>query len=616
MRLKTKILMGYGAVLALTILVCSWGVINLRRLGRSSEAILQENYQSIRYAESMIDAIGYQDNAILLFLLKDREQGRKQFLDSQVQFLLSFERAEGNITIPQEREILNTLERRYQDYIATAEQVQQSSDPQTELSIDDYYETLQPSLKLVRESSIALREINKEAMQIASQNTQRISQQAIWSTILAGGTAAGLGLGFSFILANRLVRPLRKMTRATEQISEGNYDIEIDSLSNDELGVLAREITTMSQKLKAFQALNVEKVIAEKQRSEAIILSISDGLIVVDSEFKIIAINQAAARLVKTPEKIAAGNHFLDIFNHQTLYEYIKRTAQTGKSPEIDEKESVISVEKGKNTLYYKISITPVTVNSDKVLGVVLLLQDITKLKELDRLKSEFVATASHELRTPLTGMAMSINLLLETTQEKLSDREIELLQAAEEDVERLRGLVNDLLDLSKIESGRLEMEFSEVEADFLLEKAVSALQIQAEEKQIELLQHVPENLPQVRADPNKIVWVLTNLIANALRYTEVGGEIQVSAYKKGTWIQFSVEDDGEGIPWEYQSKIFDKFVQVKTEKDVGGSGLGLAICKEMVQAHGGKIWVDSTPGEGSTFAFSVPVVSDRGSSN
>jgi NtrC-family two-component system sensor histidine kinase KinB len=242
------------------------------------------------------------------------------------------------------------------------------------------------------------------------------------------------------------------------------------------------------------------------------------------------------------------------------------------------------------------------------MMGVVMLLRDVTRLKELDRLKSEFVMTASHELRTPLTSMGMSIDLLRENAVAKLNDKEQQLLSAAHEELERIKALVNDLLDLSKIEAGKIDMEFDRVAVQLLFEKAVSALLTQADDKKVELSISLPTALPEIKADANKITWVLTNLIANALRYTSSGGRIQLFAEHFGPQVHLSVSDDGAGIPYEYQSKIFEKFVQVEKDKTVHGSGLGLAICKEIVRAHGGTIWVDSLPGEGSTFTFTLPV--------
>jgi NtrC-family two-component system sensor histidine kinase KinB len=239
---------------------------------------------------------------------------------------------------------------------------------------------------------------------------------------------------------------------------------------------------------------------------------------------------------------------------------------------------------------------------------VVLLLRDVTRLAELDRLKSEFVMTASHELRTPLTSIGMSIDLLLETAPKKLDAKEQQLLSAAHEDLQRLKVLVNNLLDLSRIEAGKMEMEFSSNPVGPLLEKVVESFRIPAEQRGVDLSSQVPEGLPNMKGDGNRIAWVLTNLISNSLHFTPRGGAIRLTAGAFGPFIQVSVIDNGPGIPYEYQSKIFDKFVQVKSDKILGGSGLGLAICREIVRAHGGTIWVDSVPGAGSTFNFTLPV--------
>ena len=609
MKLRSKILLGYSLPLALVVLIGAWGITNLRRLGKASEAILQENYNSILAAENTIDAIERQDSAILLYLLENRDRGSEQFRRNQIEFLKWLGRAESNITIPGEAEIVASIEDSYQNYLRAFFQLQQQNNPTTE----DYYESILPIVEQIRDRSVALRVLNQETMEAASVNAQQVSSQAIWSMAILGTTAAAIGLGFSLWLTRRIVRPLSEMTTATEKIARGEYDIALQVKSKDELGMLAREITTMSQKLKAFRDLNVGRVIVEKQRSEAIVQSIADGIIVVDRELKIIAINSIAANIANVKSMLATNNHFLDVFSdreaypsgNRTLYQHLKYTAETGKPPQLE--DDILTVEREQHTEYYKFAITPVVTEAEEVIGAILLLQDVTKLKELDNLKSEFVATASHELRTPLTGMAMSLNLLVETTEDKLSESESELLETAVEDVERLRGLVNDLLDLSKIESGKIELDFVEVEVNFLLDKAVSALNIQAEQKEISLVKQSPSKDIRVKADANKIIWVLTNLIANALRYSDPGGEIKIGATSRNSWVEIFVSDEGAGIPTEYQSKIFDKFVQVETEKDVGGSGLGLAICKEMVQAHGGRIWVDSTVGEGSTFTFTVP---------
>lgn len=260
MKLKRKILLGYGLALSLVILVGVWGIANLRRLGKASEAILQENYRSILAARNTIDALERQDSAVLLYLLENQIQGRQQFRQNEIEFLKWLGQAEGNITIPGEAAILERIERQYEEYLEAFALLQQQSNPTTE----DYYNTIVPIFENVKEACIELRLINQETMEAASEEAQEISEQAIWSMVAAGTTAAGFGLAFSLLLTSRIVNPLTAMTRATSKIAAGEYDIALKVKSQDELGILAREINFMSQKLKAFHDLNVGKVITEK----------------------------------------------------------------------------------------------------------------------------------------------------------------------------------------------------------------------------------------------------------------------------------------------------------------------------------------------------------------
>jgi NtrC-family two-component system sensor histidine kinase KinB len=318
--------------------------------------------------------------------------------------------------------------------------------------------------------------------------------------------------------------------------------------------------------------------------------------------------NPMARRILDVQPDTSQNRHFLEVVKNEQLFNYIKESMASGKPASIGEKENIFSVERDETQRYYQFSITPVRGKKGVLIGVVLLLRDVTRLAELDRLKSEFVMTASHELRTPLTSIGMSIDLLLEGAIKKLNEKEQQLLSAAHEEVQRLKAFVSNLLDLSKIEAGKMEMELSSIPIHELFEKAVSVFRTQLEEKEVNLSLNVPGELPNIKADDSKITWVLTNLISNALRYTPSSGHINLSAESFGSSVQISVSDDGPGIPYEYQSKIFDKFVQVKSDRAVGGSGLGLAICKEIVRAHGGTIWVDSVPGSGSRFTFTLPV--------
>ena len=607
--LRKKIFIGYGITLILMVLVLVWAFINLWDLGQASDAILRENYKSILAAENMVYAIERQDSAILLVFAEYEEQGWKQFHENESEFFQWLARAKDNITLEGEETIVKNIEIGYFSYLQHVVELKSISIGSPRKRATFYHEAILPSFLSIRDTCIRLREINQQNMLKVSSQARYIAKRAIWSMAIIGIAAVGIGIGFSLLLSNLLTKPVRQMVEATQKIAEGNYNIQISSPSSDELGQLAEEFNSMTKKLKGFHDLNIEQIMAEKLKSEAIIRSIDDGIILVDAEFKVTGMNPMARRIFDIQPDSPPNRHFLEVIKSEELFNYIKQSMQSGKPPSIEGKENVFTVERNRTRYHYQFSITPVRGKKGVLIGVVLLLRDVTRLAELNRMKSEFVMIASHELRTPLTSIGMSIDLLLEGAIKKLNEKEQQLLSAAHEDLQRLKVLVNNLLDLSRIEAGKIEMEFSAVSVRLLFEKVNSIFKKQAEEKGISLSFHSPEEIPVVQADLDKIIWVLTNLISNALHYAPQGGHIHLSAESFLPYNQISVHDDGPGIPFEYQSKIFDKFVQIKSDKVLGGSGLGLAIAKEIVRAHGGTIWVDSVPGEGSTFTFTLPVI-------
>lgn len=620
--LRRKILLGFFAVLALLVVVWAWAIFALWQLGNASDQILQENFRSILAAENMIDVLERQNSTAFVALLSEHESESDHFLQSEVEFLLWLGRAKDNITVEGEADALAALEQEYAAFLQAA------ADLRAAKAVGDaeaagviYEQRVLPSYEQVRSHAIHLRELNRTAMLSASANARRIAERAIAVTLLGGAVIALVGLGLSLWLSSVLVRPLQDMTAVTGRIAQGDYDVALTVKSRDELGRLADEIMTLSRKLKEFHQLNVTELMTERRRSEAVIRSIADGLLVVDQECMVVALNPAASEIFGVDPDVVRGKHLFDVLDNTTLYERVRASAESGLTSSLDDEQAILPVRHNNHTAYYRYAIAPVKTNGGSVLGVVLLLQDVTKLKEIDQLKSDFVMTASHELRTPLTSMSMSLDLLLESAAIKLTEDERHLVQTAEEDVARLRALVNDLLDLSKIESGHMPMEFDRVVVDRLIAHVIGLLADQAHERQVELVTCLDEPVADIWADANKIAWVLTNLIGNALRYSPAGGRVEVSGREIGRFVHFSVTDQGPGVPLEYQTRIFDKFVQVRDDQSAGGTGLGLAICREIVKAHGGTIWVDSVEGEGSCFTFTAPLAGDepgqgRGESN
>lgn len=611
MTLKKKILIGYGVAFALMGLVVVWAVTNLVSLGKATDAILRENYRSILAAENMVDSLERQDSAVLLLFLGDTERGTSQFREYDAVFLQWLARAKDNITVQGEAELLRSIEddyARYRQQFSGLTDLSGLKNAPSGYSPNMYQQAIYPGFAKVRDACIQLRNLNEETMYAASVRAGQVAGRAIWSTVLVAGAALMVALLFSLLLAERIVRPLRRFMEASRKISAGDYSVQVPVETQDELGSLAGEFNRMTAQLDRYHEMNIEQIIAEKNKGDAILSSIEDGLVVFDTRLEVTGINPAARRMLELNSGESTNMQCSDILPVPNVCEMIERTVETGMQPSVPEEQRIITLKRAEGSRHYLFSVTPIRGGRDRNLsGIVLLLRDVTRLKEVERLKSEFVMAASHELRTPLTSLGMSVDLLLEHVGPELADKDRELLQAAHEEVHRMKALINELLDLSRIEAGRIELEFEKVPVHTLFDHVQAVFKSQVEMKHVQLTSDLSGDLPPVRADANKIAWVLTNLISNALRYVPQGGHIRFTAGKIGPHVHVSVRDDGPGIPPEYQTKIFQKFVQVKGQ-EAGGSGLGLAICKEIVRAHGGTIWVESSSGQGSTFTFTLPV--------
>jgi len=610
MKLKQKILTGYGVVFVLMGLVIFWAITNLVSLGKATDSILRENYRSILAAENMVDALERQDSGILLIFLGDVDNGIAQFRENEAEFLSWLSRASDNLTIPGEAELVRTIASGYSGYrhrFSALTDLPGAKLPSSASRLSIYRESIHPVFTNVRENCIRLRRLNEETMYTASLRAGEVARRAIWSTGLVAAAALFIAVVFSLFLAERIARPLRRFLEASGRISAGDYATRVPEKTGDELGLLAEGFNRMAEQLGRYHEINIERIISEKNKGAAILSSIEDGLVVFDTQLRVTGINPAARRMLDLPGADAETMQSEDVVQLRQVRPMLHQVLDTGAPPVVPEEERLISLPEENPSRHYVYCVTAIRGKEQKPTGVILMLRDVTRRREVERLKNEFIMAASHELRTPLTSLAMSIDLLREHVGDKVGGKDQDLLQAAHEEVRRMMALVNDLLDLEKMEAGRIEMDFASVPVPVLFAHVRTLFRGQLEARDISLASEPAADLPEIRADANKITWVLTNLISNALRYVSDGGHIDLMASRIGPYVHLSVRDDGIGIAPEHQSKIFQKFVQVKGES-FGGSGLGLAICKEIVRAHGGTIWVESAQGKGSTFTFTVPV--------
>ena len=418
------------------------------------------------------------------------------------------------------------------------------------------------------------------------------------------------GIALAILLSNSIVKPVRQLTAATSRVAAGDLDTVVEVRSGDELGVLAAQFNEMAGRIRQLRQSDLGKILVAQQTAEAAVDSLYDPVIVTDAEGRVQRINRAAQPLFG-PEATVLGRPVQDVTNDPRLSMAVLDVLESQRSVASEEGAAIVPLVVDGAERSFRQRTTPMRDADNRLVGAVMLLEDITHLREIDRLKSEFIATASHELRTPLTSLEMGVHLLLEGSAGELSAKQHELLAMCRDDTLRLDKLVKDLLELSRIESGEVVPQLAPVPARELVLDAVEPLRRRIDAKGLALRVDVPEGLPRDRRGPRQ-----DRARDHEPRHERDPGDGRAGARStslplaRGGFVAISVRDTGRGIPHDYLARVFEPFVQVPNAS-AGGAGLGLSISRRIVQAHGGQITVRSEPGQGTTFTFTLPVAAE-----
>lgn len=594
------------------------------KMGDVSRRIISNNYDSVIAAQEMKESLERQDSAALFALLGARGRAAEQAHEHRTRFDANFQKAANNITEPGEPEVIETIghdrDAYYKMFDAFLARVNASgvdapvADPAVPERVPaerrEYFTRLEPQFNKLRADCNHLLQLNQQAMLAKSEAAGGSARHWFYLTLLIAGLLVGAGLALAFFLANRIVKPLQELTVTTTRIAGGDLNAKVEVTSHDEVGVLAAEYNRMAASLRQLRRSDMGQLLIAQQTTEAAIDALYDPVIVTDAEGCVTKLNRAAAEIFGSEEG-NTGKHVGEIASDTRIAGAVAEALRSQRPVAGEGSSSVLPLAVDGLERAFRLRTTPMRDTEKHLLGAVTLLEDITHLREIDRLKSEFIAAASHELRTPLTSVQMGVHLLLEGALGELTDSQSEVLQACRQDCERLDKLMRDLLDLSKIEAGESQPQLAPVRARDLIATAVKELRPQVEAKGLRLHVDAPVNLPQVEVDRAQIERVINNLVINAIRYTR-NGEIKITAERRNDHVAISVSDTGSGIPSEYLARIFDKFVQVPGAQ-AGGAGLGLAISKSLVEAHDGQISVQSEEGHGTTFTFTLPVAASDG---
>jgi len=609
--LKQKLQFSYGLLILVIVVVCVWGTYHFSGLGRAVDTILLNNYKSIVAAENMKEALERQDSAVLFWNAGQVAKASEQFIANRHKFLDELKVAANNITESGEEEIVTDIQKKYSAYREQVERILSSAEVSAAADRASYYFTrLEPVFLELKGRLDDLLRLNQQAMLAASDRAKVQSRRAQTSMIVFALMASGLAALFAWRFIAYIVQPVSALTDKAKRIAEGDFDQHIEIQSQDEIGVLAAEFNRMAARLRDFRKSEYGRLVLEQKKSDAVIDSLYEPVIVTDARGIVSKTNRAAKALFNGGSSEGGPERSLSLSDSSAGQQVLKavRDAVSMQKPVAAEGEgALVPVKLGGSERSYRLRTTPMRNDSGRLVGAVTLLEDVTALREVDQLKTRFISVASAKLGAPLHALQMALHTLVGGYTGELNESQREMLEDARNHAAQLEELMKDLLELAEIESGTRQLAPAPFRPVDLVRPSVERHRPAAESRRVELEIQVWPDLPRVIADKEAVRRILDNLLSNAIRHTGHNGRVTISATERTDRIFFTVKDSGDGIPPEHLPTLFSRFVQVGAAPG-GGTGLGLALVKRLVESQGGQVSVESRLGEGSSFTFTLQV--------
>lgn len=559
MKIRNKITLSIGLLLVIITSLGYFSIHITNRMKNETENILADNYNSVKYAQKMFWAL----HNISIDSLKSH----KVFMDN-------LELEKNNITEIGETQIVETIESKFNLFVRN-----QSEE----------------NLVALSESINTLVLINGNAIEKKSENATITAQNAlIWIIILAAISTI-IAIFMLIKLPRTFTSPIEKLLEGILEISNHNYDKRLSFDEKSEFGKVALSFNNMAQELAQFQKSSMARIISTKQYLEIVINSIDEPIIGLDNQKQILFVNQIAASMLNIPTDKMIRKSALDLsISNDLLRRLIKGLDQKTSNEPLkiysDNKES-----------YFEVHYLSLPENS----GTVIILDNITKFKELDNAKTNFISVISHELKTPVSAIMMGLQLLEDNRIGKINEEQLDLVKSIRESGDRLLNISGELLKMTQVEAGILQLSPKITKPIELIQYAISATRIQADKFNCNIEIEYPDKIGKLFVDSEKIAWVVNNLLSNAINYSGENSIVIIGAREVENNIEIYVKDFGKGIDARYHRTIFDRYFRVPGTK-IQGSGLGLAISKDFVEAHNGTIRIESEVGKGSCFIVSL----------
>jgi len=572
MKIKAKLTFGVGL---LFILIVALAVISgwyVNQLKRDTNNILVANYNTLLYSRNM------------LLALEDINKDAAAIDTFQNNLTLQM----GNVTEIGEIERTNLIVKHFNSLKNKPDDAQLSSS--------------------IRKDITELMRLNMDAISRKSNIADETARRAILIISFTGALCFLIAVILLVNLPSNIANPIRELTESIKEIASQNYSKRVNFGGHNEFGDLARSFNTMAEKLEEYSDSKLEKILKGKKRIETLIDNMHDPVIGIDENKKVLFANDEALNISGLRKEDFIGKAVQDIaVTNDLIRDIIKDIFLP--APKSNKAEQLKIYADGKESYFEKevidINIVPTGETDIKFIGQVILLRNITPFKELDLAKTNFMGTVSHEFKTPISSIQMGVQLLENEKVGVLNGEQKDLINGIKDDTDRLLKITGELLNITQVESGSIQINLLPSEIKPIIEYAVNANKSAADNKNIQIAIEMDENASKAVTDSEKSAWVLTNLISNAIRYSYENSKIFIKTERENNQVKFSVSDTGQGIQSQYLKKIFERYFRIPgTKKE--GTGLGLSISKEFIEAQGGGIWVESEYGAGSTFYFTL----------
>jgi two-component system, NtrC family, sensor histidine kinase KinB len=601
--IRQKLMLGFGSLLAVVIVMGWLTLSQIAVLGRAIDVILKENYRSVVACQDMKESLERMDSGILFTLSGNEVEGNHLIGQYTSIFRAALEAELGNITLLGEREKSQRIKTLFDEYRNAISLVTQTSPP-LQVRQDAYFSKLQPLFQEIKGLAQEILTMNQTNMNEANNTARRLADAAHRRIWIAMTIAVLLALLFGLLSQKWVLRPINRLIESTNEIRRGNLDLVLEARSGDEIGRLSEYFNEMTAALRQLRKADRINLMRSRRATEEVFKALPAAIAILDLDGRVEVSTETADRNFGLKPGIIAAE-----LGYDWLPPLIQKALDADHTAEQKSESGYVQQFVDNHEYFFQPMAVPIPVGPKhrEVTGVALILKDVTQVHEQQELKRGAVSTVSHQLKTPLTSLRMSIYLLLEERIGTLNEKQTELLVAARDDSDRLVSILDDLLDLNRIESGKAQVLPKPVLPQVLVRDAIEAFLVQARDRGVTMVNAVAEDLPEVMADAEKIGHVFTNLISNALRFTRPGGSVSVRACVEADCVAFTVSDTGEGIAAEHIGHMFEQFYRVPGQGEASGVGLGLAIVKEIVQAHGGEVSVQSEMSKGSSFRFTLP---------